>query len=438
MSQPRLGQQLSAPGLLQTVRQSFAAITEPGQGRSEISLTDALMSGLAVFGLKYPSLLQFDEGRNEAIIRANLKTLYGVECAPCDTQLRARLDPVEPDELCTAFRAVHRDLQRQKVLERYRYLDGHLLLSMDGTGQFMSSRIGCPDCCVKEGTGGKYYYHQLLGAVLVHPELRPVLPLAPEAITRQDGANKNDCERNAAKRLLERIRHQHPPLKLMVVEDALAAHGPHLERLGALGLRYIIGVTEGDHEALFESVQERLGAGRCEEFEYTDPKGGIHGFRFANALPLNKSHPHVRVNFLAYWTIDGDEQRLWSWITDIALNPDNVTKIMRGGRARWKIGNETFNTRKNQGYHLEHNYGHGQQHLATVFAYLTLLAFLIDQVQELGCRLFQGARRRFRSRRSLWGRLRNLFSSLYISDWASLWEAIRLGHQGQLLVPDTS
>jgi hypothetical protein len=263
--------------------------------------------------------------------------------------------------------------------------------------------------------------------------------LAPEAITRQDGASKNDCERNAAKRLLERIRHPHPQLKLIVVENALAANGPHLELLGALGLRYIIGVKEGGHEALFEVMQERLRAGTCEEFEYTNPRGVIHGFRFANDLPLNKSHPHVWVNFLEYWTIDGDEQRLWSWITDIPLTPDNVTKIMRGGCARWKIENETFNTLKNQGYHLEHNYAHGQQHLATVFAYLTLLAFLIiDQVQELGCRLFQGARGRFRSRRSLWARLRNLLSSLYISDWASLRKAIRFGHQGQLLVPDTS
>jgi hypothetical protein len=111
---------------------------------------------------------------------------------------------------------------------------------------------------------------------------------------------------------------------------------------------------------------------------------------------------------------------------------------MKGGRARWKIENETFNTLKNQGYHLEHNYGHGQQHLATVFAYLTLLAFLIDQVQELGCRLFQAARGRFRTRRALWERLRNLFTSYYIADWATLWEAIRSGHQAQLLVPDTS
>jgi RNase P protein component len=147
---------------------------------------------------------------------------------------------------------------------------------------------------VKEGSGEKCFYHQLLGAVLVHPELPTVLPLAPEGITRQDGASKNDCERNAAKRLLERIRRQHPQLKLIVVEDALAANGPHLELLGALDLRYIITVKEGDHEALFAEVQERLRAGTCEELSYTDDKGVVHGFRFVNDLALNKSHPNLR------------------------------------------------------------------------------------------------------------------------------------------------
>ena len=56
----------------------------------------------------------------------------------------------------------------------------------------------------------------------------------------------------------------------------------------------------------------------------------------------------------------------------------NVAAIMRAGRASWKVENETFNTLKNQGYHFEHNFGHGEKHLATVFANLMMLAFLID------------------------------------------------------------
>jgi hypothetical protein len=435
---PRLRKALSAPGMLKTIRDSFASVPDPRGARVEIPLSDALMAGLAVFGLKYPSLLKFDEASREDVLRHNLRTLYGVERAPCDTQLRTILDPVAPEHLRPAFRAVHRELQRHKALEAYRYLDGYYLVSVDGTGQFASSEISCAQCCVKTSQGQESYYHQLLGAVLVHPALKTVLPLAAEPITRQDGARKNDCERNAAKRLLRQLRQDYPSLKILVVEDSLSANGPHLELLKELDLRYLIGVKPGDHEALFEAVQVRLRAGQCQEIEVTDARGVVCGYRFVNDLPLNKAHPKLRVNYLEYWEVEGDEERIWSWITDLWLTLDNVEPLMRGGRARWKIENETFNTLKTQGYELEHNYGHGQQHLATVFALLTMLAFLVDQAQELGCRLFQAARAHFRSRTSLWERIRVLFTGFYIADWKTLWEAIAKGYAPTMLTPDTS
>jgi hypothetical protein len=214
---------------------------------------------------------------------------------------------------------------------------------------------------------------------------------------------------------LTQLRSDYPQLKYLVVEDSLAANGPPLELLRSLNLRSLIGVKEGDHEALFEAVQEKRQTGECREWEYTDAQGVEHGYRWINDLPLKKTHSHLRVNFLEYWEIDGDQQRLFSGITDIELTQDNVEPLMRGGRARWKVENETFNTLKNQGYGLEHNYGHGCQHLATVFALLMMLAFLVDQAQELGCRLFQAARAHFRSRTSLWERLRALFTGYSIT-----------------------
>jgi hypothetical protein len=300
-SLPPLRKYLSAPGLLQAIRVSFAQMADSRSG-CEIPLVDALMSGVAVFGLKYPSLLKFDEAYSEeAVIRANLKSLYGVKRAPCDTQLRTRLDTVEPERLRPAFGAVHRHLQRHKALEAYEYLDGYYLVSLDGTGQFASSAISCPQCCVKKkGQANESYYHQLLAAVIVHPQLKSVLPLMPEAITRQDGASKNDCERNASKRLLTALRQEHPKLKLIIVEDSLASNGPHLELIESLGMRYIIGVKSGDHESLFAQVQVKLCAGACQEWEYTDAQGVEHGYRWVNGLSLNQSHPDQKVNFLEY------------------------------------------------------------------------------------------------------------------------------------------
>jgi len=437
--QAQLRKHLSAPSLLQAVRESFKTIPEHRRRQPEIPLADALMSGLAMFSLKYPSLLKFDEAyADEQTLRHNLTSLYGVERAPCDTQLRAIADPVEPEQLRGAFRTLHQQVQRGKGLEAYEYWNGHYLVSVDGTGHYASSAVHCPDCCEKISGGKTSYYHQLLGAVIVHPHLKTVLPLMPEAITRQDGNGKNDCERSAAKRLLKGIREDFPKRKLIVVEDSLSSNGPHIECLQSLGFRYILGVKVGDHQALFEEVDRQVAQGMCQEYSLIDSDGVEHGYRWINGVCLNKTYSQLKVNFLEYWEIKDGKERNWSWVTDIPLNPQTVETVMRGGRARWKVENETFNTLKNQGYGLEHNYGHGQQHLATVLAMLMMLAFLIDQIQEHSCRVFQAARARFRSRTSLWERMRAFFTDFRIPDWATLWQAIIQKQVGPVLSFDSS
>ncbi|OAD19702.1 hypothetical protein THIOM_004646 [Candidatus Thiomargarita nelsonii] len=107
---------LSAPGLLEKVRKQFEQLVDLRSGKPGYTLADVLMSALAIFGLKYPSLLQFDKNRHEKTIKNNLKQLYGVNDAPCDTQMRARLDPVEPCDLRPAFVEIHHQIQRDKVL----------------------------------------------------------------------------------------------------------------------------------------------------------------------------------------------------------------------------------------------------------------------------------------------------------------------------------
>ena len=119
VSLPSLSKYVSAPALLHQVRQAFEQVPDPRRYGQQFSLPDVLMSGLAVFGLKYPSLLKFDEQRNESTIRANLKALYGVDLAPCDTQLRAVLDRANPTELRTPFVRIHQRLYQKNFLERF-------------------------------------------------------------------------------------------------------------------------------------------------------------------------------------------------------------------------------------------------------------------------------------------------------------------------------
>ena len=419
---------LSADILFRLLHSVFSSVPDPRSGEVEIRLDDVLMSAFAMFSLKDPSLLAFDHRRQNP--SDNFRTIYGINRVPCDSQMRAILDPVDPACVRAPFLEVFRCLQRGKVLEHFVYLDGYYLVSLDGTGYFSSTKIHCASCLEKQHRGGGITYsHQLLGATLVHPNLKEVIPLAPEPIIQQDGHTKNDCERNATRRWLKKFREEHPHLRAIVVEDALSANAPHLNDLAEARVRYIIGVKPGDHTFLFEHLRGRDEAGQMQVLTLVDPVTNIlHHFRFCNGTPLNESNSNVLVNVLEYWEVHPDRAvQHFSWITDFTLNADNVGAIMRGGRARWKIENETFNTLKNQGYNLEHNYGHGEQNLSVVLALLMMLAFLVDQVQQLCCPRFQAAWHKLKTKCHLWEEIRNHFRTLLFDSMEELLTALERG-----------
>ena len=385
------------------------------QGRT-FTITDTLMSGLALFSLKFSSLLQFDKSSNETIIRHNLKNLFGVAVAPSDTYMREILDRLDPQALGGAFKELFHLVQRGKVLERFKFLDQYYLLSVDGTGYFSSHEVHCDSCCKKNHRDGTVtYYHQILGAVLVHPDEPVVLPFAPEPIVQQDGVRKNDCERNAAKRLLPRIRQDHPHLPLIVVEDGLASNAPHIEVLKSQNMRFILGAKEKDHKWLFDWVRN---SDEVEEVSYT--KGKRRGIlRFLNDAPLNDSRSDVRVNFLeCVETTEKGKEIRFTWVTDLKITRKNAQQLMKGGRARWKIENETFNTLKNHGYQFEHNFGHGKQNLSTIFVNLMLLAFYVDQIQQTASKAFKRAMSYVRGNKStLWNKLKSAVMWLCLESW---------------------
>jgi len=423
---------LSADSLFALVRSGFERIPDQRAENVKISLKDALMSGFAVFSLKDPSLLAFDERRRTD---SNLKSIYGLEKVPCDTQMRTTLDGVEPVGIRPVFGDVFRRLQREKRLDEFVFLGSSYLVSLDGTGYFSSKKVHCDACLqkVNKKTGEVTYAHQLLGGVVIHPKRREVIPLMPEPIVKQDGETKNDCERNAAKRFLAQLKQDHPHVTFTITEDALSPNAPHIRELEKHGFHYILGVKQGDHEYLFEQVALARQEGRTTEFEQRDG-GVVHRFSFINQMPLNKSNPDVLVNFVEYWETSKGKTRHFSWVTDFTISKLNVFSIMRGGRARWKIENETFNTLKNQGYHFEHNFGHGQKNLSVVFAVLMMLAFLVDQVQQLACDLFQAVLDKKGSKKRLWEHMRALVRTLEFESMELLFKAILYGYRANVVI----
>ena len=422
---PKVRQHLSADALFGLVRNGFAHIPDYRLSETDIPLADALMSAFAMFSLKAPSLLAFDKERAEG----NLHTIYGIERVPCDTHMREILDPVSPKVLRPLFKSIFRQLQRGKALEALMFLDGHYLLALDGTEYFSSKTIHCASCLHRVHRNGSItYVHQMLGAAIIHPDQRAVIPLMPEPIVNCDGTDKNDCERNAAKRFVAKLRQDHPHLKFIVTEDSLSSNAPHIETLHQYGCHYILGVKAGDHAYLFQQIEAAEHAGRVTYYERHDRAAGlVHRFRFVNDVPLNASNPDVWGNCIEYWEMSDNKVQHFSWVTDLRVNKRNVFHLMRGGRARWKIENETFNTLKNQGYNFEHNYGHGEQHLSVVFAMLMMLAFLVDQAQQLCCALFQAVWAKLGSKRLLWERMRALFYTYALASMRQLFEALLYG-----------
>jgi disulfide oxidoreductase YuzD len=421
---------LHMDAMLAATYQGFSALPDHRRGKVEIPLPDALMAGFAMFSLKDPSLLAFDERRRND---DNLARIFGIGKVPSDTQLREILDLIDPQRLRPSFRDIFRQLQRGKALEPMVYFEGCYLLSLDGTGSFSSETLSSASCMVKKSRSGKEtYYQQVLGAAIVHPDFKEVIPLAPEMIIRQDGSKKNDCERNAAKRFLQKLRQDHPHLPLIVVEDGLSSNGPHIRDLQQHGMRYILGAKPGDHPLLFHHLEQATAAGQITEHRVIDPDNPkiTHQFRFLNGVPLNQANLDLHVNVIDYWQhSEGKKSLHFSWVTDFMVTRENVYTLMRGGRARWKIENETFNTLKNQGYHFEHNFGLGKKHLSEVFVMLMMLAFLVDQTQQLTSALFRSVWQKFGTKRSLWENVRTLFEAFELESMEMLYTALLNGYR---------
>jgi hypothetical protein len=272
----------------------------------------------------------------------------------------------------------------------------------------------------------------MLGCSLVHPDKREVFPLGAEFIEQQDGCKKNDCELNASKRLKKQLKMDYPKEKFIVVEDALYGTTPNVEQILSNEWEYVINVKPSSHAALFRHFEGRKSRNQLKSHEFEDEKGIKHRFYWMNNQALNGSSP-IRTNFLYYEQEDrkGNTQ-VFSWITSFKIRKRNVTTLMRIGRARWKIENETFNTLKNQGYHFEHNYGHGYKHLCNVLALLMLAAFCVDQIIQAADKTFQIIEKKIRTKKRLWQDIQALFRTIPLFDFKQLYFKIAVLHRIQL------
>ena len=404
-------------------------------------LYDVLMSGFAMFYFQHPSLLQFQQNLEKHSGQSNLQRLFGVSSVPSDTQMRTLLDdPAAQEPLRRVLPLVFERMQRTGWTTRFvTRVNGvnYYTVVLDGSQYASSEKVTCKYCLQrKDKNGDVHFYHTVVGATLVRAGSHDILPLDAEEVRNTDGTVKQDCEINAGKRLIQRLRQEHRQLQLIMAGDDLYAHEPFILDVRALRMGFVLVAKPESHKELYEWVEDLDRLGQCVKGKWEEgplAKRRYFEYRIASQVPLTQSDK-VFVNFVEVWERNKAGKVIYhnAWVTDFEVTPDNVATIYGIGRSRWKIENEQFNVQKNHGYELEHNFGHGKRGLSMVMYLLNLLAFLAHQVLALGDRLYRACRAN-ESRRSLWNALRMYFRKLVCTSWQAMLEF----HLSDEPVPDT-
>lgn len=395
-------------------------------------LQDTLMSGFAMMFFQHASLLQFQRAMEQKRGRCNLQTIFGVHEVPSDTQMREILDGVEVESVRPLLPQLWEKVRRAGWGARFtttlpsgQHQGTYSTVALDGSEYFRSTQIQCPHCLRQADSQGRVHYsHKIVGATVVRAGSHQVLPLDVEEVRNATAESApQDCELTAGKRLIARLRREHPQMALIVIGDDLYSHVPFIEQLQLLRQHYVLVAKPSSHPTLLAAVAAAEGTAQSQTGQWTAGSGArqkTSTYRLGRHVPLALEST-VRVTYVEVWEHNAGGKLLYhnSWVTDLDVDAVNVAVVVQIGRTRWKIENEQFNVHKNHGYELTHNYGHGQQSLSMVFYLLNLLAYVAHGVLALGDRLYQRCRAQ-ESRRELGNALRTLVNALLVESWFHL------------------
>jgi hypothetical protein len=408
--------------LLRDLHDACLAFPDKRKGEGEYTMADIGLSAFSLFFMQSESFLSYQRSLEEGRKTSNCQTLFGMKKIPTDNHIRSMLDPVHPMHLQGVFDAAVTTLRDNGGLEAFQRLGGRVPIALDGTEYFCSQKLGCPNCQTRKRSNGKVEsYHSMLAATLVAPGHNMVLPLMPEFIVKPDGADKQDCERNAAKRWLAAHSERVKALRPIFLGDDLFACQPICQLVVADGHEFLFTAKPDSHKALYDFMD----GAEIEEMSVTRKEGRkklTYRYRWFKGAPLREGKDAMSVDWIGLTLFDAKGKPTYdsAWVTSLNVSRENVAEIAACARARWKIENETFNVLKNNGYHLEHNFGHGKQHLAMIFAALNLLAFAFHTACDVSEKLWIAARQAKRSRARFFEHIRTITAYLVFPDWKTL------------------
>lgn len=390
-------------------------------------VNDAALAAFAIFYMQSGSFLAGQRHLQQTKGKSNAKAVFQMEHIPTDTHIRNLLDPVSPTELADEFQFLLDEMADSGYLNQWRVLKGRLAFSLDGVYYFSSQKISCRRCQTRElAEGERLYTHSAITPVVVAPGYGQVLPYVPEFIVPQDGEEKQDCEINAVKRWLQREQTVLRRYRAILLGDDLYSKQPLCGLVLANKGDFIFVCHRESHPALYAVVDAVDGLDQlptiCQR-HWNGQHGEIWTYHYLNDVPLRGGEGALHLNWCD-WVVTHEETGAVlyrnEWVTNLKLDETNTPEVVACGRARWKSENENNNVLKNHGYHIDHNFGHGQEHLSTTLLTLNLLAFLLHTIAQVADEVYQQIRRALGPRRTFFEDIRALMRYLIFSDWDSL------------------
>lgn len=356
--------------------------------------------------------------------KQNLQTLFEVKSVPSDNQIRNLLDQIPATEFAPQFEWIWKELSRLGGLEMYKTSLNTQLIALDGMVYHSSTEISCACCSTRQDRSGiRHYYHATLLPLMVQPNLEHVLACFPEMITPQDGAEKQDCERNATKRWLTNWSHLFDPHSITYLGDDLFCNQPLCQEIIDKNQYFLFVCKPDSHVALYRWLAA-LTPHELSERRWNGRHGEIWRWQWVNQVPIRAGDEALLVNWCDLQITHEESGEILyhnSWATNHILDAQCIEAVCTYGRTRWKIENEGINVLKRKGYHVEHNFGHGSQHLAQVFLVLNLLAFLLHTALHLVDDLYYFLRQALHTRTTFFNDLRALCRYNRFPSWETLW-----------------
>ncbi len=414
--------------LLKILESAVSGFPDKRSGKNKrYSMRDVALSGFSVFFLQCPSFLSHQVLMQQVEGSNNARTLFGIERILTDPQIRNLLDPVPPEKCFPVFREVQDYLEQKHLLEQQYHssLDSYLL-ALDGTWFHNSEAIYCPECLQEDHSDGRRtYYHSAITPVLVKPGNNRVIALEPEFIRGKDGQGKQDCERKAAKRWVGGVGMRYVSKGITLLGDDMYSAQPFCKDILTRGYHFIFTCKSSSHKYLsqwIEAADVGVDIGELIHKRWTGKERLYYRYRFMNDVPLKDGKDALRVNWCELVILDkeGKMRMRRGFVTDYLISRHNVVDLIECGRSRWKIENEHNNTLKTKGYNLEHNFGHGKEHLSNLLLTFNLIAFLFHTVLEYFDKRYALLRKSLGRRQTFFEDIRSLTRYSCFDSWDDL------------------